>query len=165
MQAPLVAFKLSKGASFGGVLAKSSGKNHRVAPEQKSYRLTYMSEYFEIAVRWAFAMQMVFWGLNGFFQWIKIPPASPVIDQFVTACIETKFIMPAVKLIEIVFGSFLIINFAVPLSLVAFAPLLFVITGLHLFHNTKPWGVLFFYTLPYCLLVTLHSGSLLRLVH
>ncbi|WP_291515813.1 hypothetical protein [Bdellovibrio sp. ArHS] len=124
-----------------------------------------MSEYFEIAVRWAFAMQMVFWGLNGFFHWINIPPASPVIDRFVTACMETKFIMPSVKLIEIVFGLFLIMNFAVPLSLAAFAPLLFVITGLHLFHNPKPWTVLILNTLPYCLLLTLHSGPLLRLVH
>ncbi|WP_295903807.1 hypothetical protein [uncultured Bdellovibrio sp.] len=124
-----------------------------------------MSEYIEIIFRWAFGLQMVFWGLNGFFYWVKIPPSGPVIDKFVEACIETKFIMPIVKLVEIFFGAFLLLGFAVPLSLTVFAPLIFVITGLHLFHNPKHWGVLGPITVPYLVLIFLHGGTLLRLVH
>lgn len=118
-----------------------------------------MGDYIEVVLRWLFGLQMVFWGLNGFFNWIRIPPASPGIEKFVQACVESKFIMPSVKLIEVIFGSFLLIGFIVPLSLGVFAPLLFVITGLHVLHNPKPWGVLASYTLPYVILLVLHRES------
>lgn len=121
-----------------------------------------MGEYVEIGCRWIFGLQMVFWGLNGFFSWIKIPPASPAMEMFIQACIESRFIMPSVKTIEILFGVFLLIGFAVPLSLMIFAPLLFVITGLHVFNNPKPWGVLLSFTLPYGVLLLLHGGAILR---
>lgn len=124
-----------------------------------------MSDYIEIVLRWIFGLQMVFWGLNGFFNWIKLPPASPVIEKFVLACIESRFIMPTVKMIEIICGAFLLLGFAVPVSLLVFAPLLFVISGLHALHSPKPWGVLLSYTLPYALLLLLHGNALLRLVH
>ncbi|WP_374075985.1 DoxX family membrane protein [Bdellovibrio bacteriovorus] len=124
-----------------------------------------MNYYIEIIFRWAFGLQMVFWGLNGFFHWIKIPPSGAVIDKFVEACVETKFIMPSVKLIEIFCGAFLLLGFAIPISLVIFAPLMFVITGLHLFHNPKHWTVLAPVTIPYLVLLVFHSGSLLRLIH
>lgn len=124
-----------------------------------------MSDYIEISFRWIFGLQMIFWGLNGFFHFVKIPPSNPTIDAFVTSCNETKFIMPTVKFLEVLFGIFLILNFAVTMSLAVFAPILFVVTGLHVFHNPRPWGILGSFTLPYCLLVLFHAESLLRLVH
>lgn len=124
-----------------------------------------MSFYFELVLRILFGLQMVFSGLNGFFHWMAIPPSGPVITKFVEACYETKFIMPVVKLMEIFFGLFLIIGFMTPASLLILAPVIFVITGLHLFHNPKPWMVLGTCSAPYLILLTLHSGTWLRLIH
>lgn len=124
-----------------------------------------MIEYTEITLRWIFGFQMVFWGLNGFFNWIKITPVSETIDHFVQACIEVKFIMPTVKIFEILFGLFIVFNFMTAISLIALCPIMFVITGLHMLHNPKPWGVLFSYSLPFVALVILYSEDLLRLVH
>ena len=108
---------------------------------------------------------MLFWGLNGFFHWVPIPPQGAIITKFVDACIETKFIMPVVKLMEIFLGLFLLIGFMVPASLVLLAPLIFIITGLHVFHNPKPWMVLGTCSLPFLILLTIHSPIWLRLAH
>lgn len=124
-----------------------------------------MTEYLELFFRWAFGLQMIFWGLNGFFHLVPIPPSSDKINKFVEACIETKFLMPIVKIFEILFGICLIANFMVAVSLVTLAPILFVVTGLHVFHNPKPWGVLATCTVPYLILVLYHAPALLRLVH
>lgn len=124
-----------------------------------------MGFYFEVALRVLLGFQLVFWGLNGFFHWIKIPPSGPVIDGFVEACYRTKFIMPTVKLLEIIFGFFLLIGFLVPASLLGLAPIVFVITGLHLLHNPKPWGVLLPFCGPYAILLIIHSLTWLRLFH
>lgn len=124
-----------------------------------------MIEYFELAVRWIFAGQMLFWGLNGFFHFLALPPSDPVINRFTESCIETRFIMPTVKILEVVGGFFLLLNIAVPLVLVLFAPVVFVITGLHLIHNKKPWGLLASITLPFLLLLFFHHEALLRITH
>ncbi|MBO9666014.1 MAG: hypothetical protein J7501_04315 [Bdellovibrio sp.] len=118
-------------------------------------------EYVETACRWIFALQMIFWGLNGFFHWLPIPPASPVITRFVDACIETKFIMPTVKTVEVLFGILLLVKIAVPLSLFFFAPIVFVITLLHLMHNPKPWPVIMPITLPFAVVLGFHAQTLL----
>ncbi|HWU41844.1 MAG TPA: hypothetical protein VN132_00360, partial [Bdellovibrio sp.] len=67
-----------------------------------------MLSYIEIIFRWIFALQMIFWGLNGFFEWVKIPPASKGVEKFVQACADTKFILPTVKFIEIFCGGLLL---------------------------------------------------------
>ncbi|MGZ3772525.1 MAG: hypothetical protein ACXVCY_10875 [Pseudobdellovibrionaceae bacterium] len=122
-----------------------------------------MTEYIEIALRWILSLQLIFWGLNGFFHWIKITPAAEPIEQFVAACIKVKFIMPTVKSFEIFFGFCLLTNSIVPISLLALSPILFVITGLHTLHNPRPWSILLSYTFPYCALLILNSQTLLRL--
>jgi len=122
-------------------------------------------DYLELSCRWIFGLQMVFWGLNGIFHWVTIPPASPKFQTFVDSCVDVAFIMPIVKTIEILFGFFLVLNFVVPLSLAVFAPIMFVIAGLHILHNPKPWAVLITILLPYLVLVFAHRDTLLRLVH
>lgn len=124
-----------------------------------------MNEYIEPALRGIFGIQMLFWGLNGFFHWIQLPPASPAIEKLISACIESRFIMFTVKSIEVIFGACLVLGFMVPLSLLMFAPIMFVITGLHLFHNPRPWLVLISYTVPYTILLLLHGDTLLRIVY
>lgn len=122
-----------------------------------------MLEYIEIACRWIFALQMVFWGLNGFFHWFAIPPSSEAVDRFVKACIDAKFIMPTVKIIEIVCGIFLLCKFAVLLNVLIFAPLVFVITLLHLLHNPKPWAVVVPISLPYLIMFAWHLQPLITM--
>lgn len=124
-----------------------------------------MMKNIEVAVRWFFALQMVFWGFNGFYHWIKLKPVSEVIDNLVDACIQTKFIMPTVKFIEIFFGVLLLFDFMTSGSLLVFAPIMFVITMLHVLFNQKPWGVLLSYTIPYIILLIYHKDTLLRLFH
>lgn len=124
-----------------------------------------MNEYIDAILRGVFGLQMLFWGLNGFFHWIQLPPAAPAIEKTVNACIESRFIMFTVKAIEVIFGTFLVLGFMVPLSLLMFAPLMFVITGLHLFHNPRPWAILVSYTAPYIALLLIHGDTLLRVVY
>lgn len=124
-----------------------------------------MTMYLEPALRLLFGLQLLFWGLNGFGGWIKIPPSGAVIENFVKACYQTKFIMPLVKVAEIFFGAFLLIGFVVPATLIALFPIVFVITGLHMLHNPRPWGVLIPFCIPYVILILLHSPTWLRILH
>ncbi|WP_413585580.1 hypothetical protein [Bdellovibrio sp. HCB274] len=117
-------------------------------------------EIIEAACRIIFGLQMVFWGLNGFLHWVKIPPSPPNIENFVNACIETRFIMPATKIAEILLGALLIAGFAVPLTILLIAPIVFVITLLHLIHNPKPWGVVIPISLPYAIIVGFHLPAI-----
>jgi len=123
-----------------------------------------MMDYFELALRWILGMQLTFWGLNGFFQWKQIPPSPAAIDKFVVACIESRIIMPTVKIFEIIFGIFLLANFAVPLALVMLAPIVFVISALHVFYNKKAWEVVVPLTLPFGMLLAFHYETWLRLI-
>ncbi|MEK2689170.1 hypothetical protein [Bdellovibrio sp. GT3] len=117
-------------------------------------------EIIETACRVVFGLQMVFWGLNGFFNWLKIPPSPPVIERFVGACYETRFIMPTTKIAEILLGLLMIVGFAVPLTILLIAPIVFVITFLHLLHNPKPWGVVIPITLPFAIVVGFHLPAI-----
>lgn len=123
-----------------------------------------MIDHIELLLRWILGGQLTFWGLNGFFHWRQIPPSPAAIDSFVAACIESRFIMPTVKVFEIVFGLFLILNFSVPLALIMLAPIVFVVTGLHLLHNKKSWQVLLPISLPFLILLGLHWERFLVLV-
>jgi len=110
-------------------------------------------EWVELIFRWILGGQLLFWGLNSVFHWIAIPPSNKVIEQFTEACFKTKFIMPTVKALEIVGGLLLLSGFYTHLALLALAPLIFVITGLHLFHNKRSWEVLVPISLPYVVLL------------
>lgn len=119
-----------------------------------------MLDYIEIACRWIFALQMIFWGLNGFFNWVQIPPSSEGVTRFAQACVDTRFIMPTVKVIEIICGILLLIKFAMILNLMIFAPIIFVITLLHLIHNPKPWPVVLPVSLPFAIMFLIHVPAL-----
>ncbi|QLY27511.1 hypothetical protein HW988_17585 [Bdellovibrio sp. KM01] len=120
----------------------------------------WVMDIIEVVCRMIFGLQMAFWGLNGFFNWVTIPPSPPVIEKFVEACIETRFIMPTTKVIEIVSGLLLVLGIAVNLNLMLFAPIIFVITFLHLLHNPKPWGVVVPITLPFAVVIGFHLPAL-----
>lgn len=118
-----------------------------------------MIDYIEFVFRWILGLQMAFWGLNGFFHWKQIPPSAKAINDFTQACLDTKFIMPTVKVFEIVFGILLLSGFFTLLALVALSPIVFVISGLHLCHNKNPWPVIGLITVPFLVLVILEHGK------
>ena len=122
-------------------------------------------EILEWVIRWMFILQMLYAGLNGIFQFRPVPPSGPVIEGFVKACMDVKFIMPTIKVLEIL-GALLLINkqFA-PLGLIIFAPMMFVITLLHIMHNPKPWVVLMTFSLPYVLLLYFYRAELLTMLY
>ena len=115
-----------------------------------------MLEWTEIIFRWILGLQLVFWGLNGFFHWKEIPPSTDFINEFSDVCFRSRFILPTVKIFEIVFGALLLTGAYTLLALVALAPIIFVISGLHLLHNKKSWEVLLPITLPFLIIVILY---------
>lgn len=125
-----------------------------------------MLSYIETTCRWAFSLQMIFWGFNSFFHWLAIPPSSKGVTKFVEACVDTRFIMPTVKFLEIVCGIFLLCNFAVLLNILIFAPIVFVITLLHLIHNSsfwsKFWPVVLTISLPFLIIFVWHIKPLIN---
>ncbi len=124
-----------------------------------------MLEWLIIGCRWVLGLQLLFWGLNGFFQWKAIPACGAFIDRFSDICAQSKFIMPTVKTIEIVFGIALLTGYATLLSLIFLGPIIFVISGLHLLHNRRWWQVLIPITVPYLLLVLAEQGQFRSLLH
>ncbi|MBK9323082.1 MAG: hypothetical protein IPM97_09120 [Bdellovibrionaceae bacterium] len=124
-----------------------------------------MMEWLEIGCRWALGLQLLFWGLNDFFKWKAIPKSADFIDHFTNICVQSKFIMPSVKTIEIVFGFALLTGYGTLLALVFLGPIVFLITGLHLFHNKERWSVIIPITGPYLLLLFTQQNYFLGLFY
>jgi uncharacterized membrane protein YphA (DoxX/SURF4 family) len=70
-------------------------------------------------------------GLNGFLNFIKLPPMPPEAGEFLGAMVKTGYLMTVVKLTEVVCGSLLLSGLFVPLALVLLAP---VVVNIVLFH-------------------------------
>lgn len=113
--------------------------------------------WLEVFCRWTLGLQMIFWGLNGFRHWIVFENQPVVIDQFVKACINSGFIMPLVKIWEILGGLMLVLNFLPKLALIALYPIVGVVVLLHLLHNKKGrWSVVPPLGVPFGFLVIFH---------
>ena len=115
-----------------------------------------MSLLFEV-LSWYLGLQFVFWGFNGFFGWLPPPPAGAVISDFVKACEQARFIMPTVKLIEIISGLCLLIPTLQVAGGLLLAPIVFVIAGLQALHHPRPRFVIITLVAPYGLWLGLLS--------
>ena len=78
-------------------------------------------------------------GLNGFLQFIPMPPPPPSLGNYLAALAATGFFFPVLKLTEIVVGIALLAGVFVPLSLVVLAPITLQIFLTHAFLD--PSGV------------------------
>ncbi len=94
-------------------------------------------EWIDTAARFILGLNLLFFGLNGFTHWVQIPKGEPAFEEFIEALVKAKFIMPAVKVLEIIIGLMLITNRSVLLALAMIAPILFVIAGSHLVLNQQ----------------------------
>lgn len=72
-------------------------------------------------------------GLNGFLQFMPMPPLPPEAGQFMGALAMTGYFFPVLKLVEVVAGVMLLANRYVPLALILLAPILVQINLFHLF--------------------------------
>jgi uncharacterized membrane protein YphA (DoxX/SURF4 family) len=72
-------------------------------------------------------------GLNGFLNFIPLPPAPEPAQKFLMALAETGYMFPLIKTIEVITGLFILINFQVPFALLLLAPIAINIFLFHLF--------------------------------
>ena len=70
-------------------------------------------------------------GLNGFFNFIQLPPMPTQATDFLAALVKTGYLMTLVKCTEILCGALLLSGYFVPLALVLLSP---VIVNILLFH-------------------------------
>ena len=80
-------------------------------------------------------------GLNGFLNFIPLPEMSAGANDFMGALVASGFMMPLIKLTEIVCGVLLLIGRWVPLALVILAPVVLIIVLFHLFLEPSPQGM------------------------
>ncbi len=72
-------------------------------------------------------------GLNGFFHFLSMPGKGDEAQQFVNALAQTEYFWPFEKIVEIIFGLFLLCNRFVPLAVDGLAPIVINIMLFHLF--------------------------------
>ena len=82
-----------------------------------------------------FVMGAVFlvFGLNGFFNFIPMPPMPERAGAFLGALAMSGYMFPLIKMSEIVVGVALLANRFVPLALIVISPVLVNIVAFHLF--------------------------------
>lgn len=108
----------------------------------------------ERLLEWGVGLFFVYYALNGFFGWQKIPPQSPRFEKFIQSLHETGFLMPLVKFLELAAGLLLILNWTPLLATAILAPIVFVIVSSHFFLNlTRSWKIAAVTLLPYLMLV------------
>ncbi|MEY4616785.1 MAG: hypothetical protein RJB66_1745 [Pseudomonadota bacterium] len=91
-------------------------------------------------------------GVDGFFKKIPLPPPSEKGLRFLVAIEDSGYILPAVKIIEIVVGVFWIMGFGSGLAWLIFTPILFNIVAFHLFLNKQERILPFLLLSVHCLL-------------
>lgn len=95
-----------------------------------------------LIIRTIVGLYFLYWGLNGFFQWKAVPQNALAFESFIARLHSIPALMSVVKLIEVGAGGLLLLGIGVPFALIALAPIVLVITLLHLILNFKlGWGV------------------------
>jgi uncharacterized membrane protein YphA (DoxX/SURF4 family) len=81
-------------------------------------------------------------GLNGFLNFMPMPPMPEKAMQFAGALAATGYMFPFIKIVEVVTGALLLAGVFVPLALTLLGPVLINILFFHIF-LTPPneWGM------------------------
>jgi len=72
-------------------------------------------------------------GLNGFLNFIPVPPMPEKMMTFFNGMMVTGYFFPLLKGTEVICGALLLSGFFVPLALVVLMPITINILGVHLF--------------------------------
>jgi uncharacterized membrane protein YphA (DoxX/SURF4 family) len=92
-----------------------------------------MKSKIDMGARILLGLLFVVFGLNGFLNFIPMPPPPENMMKFATALMETGFFMQFVKACEVICGILLLANVFVPLSLLILAPICINIFLIHAF--------------------------------
>ena len=79
-------------------------------------------------------------GLNGFFQFIPMPPPAPEAGAFLGALASTGYMFPFIKITEIACGAAFLSGKFTALALVVSAPVTLNILLFHIFLAPDPMG-------------------------
>ncbi len=107
--------------------------------------------------RWILGLIYFVFGLNGFLNFIPVPPPPESAAAFLSGMMSTGYFFPVLKSTEVICGTLLLSGFAAPLALVILAPITFQI---FLFHGFMTPGIQFI-ILPLVMLV-LHVCSVIN---
>ena len=72
-------------------------------------------------------------GLNGFFNFLPMPPHPGPADDFIGALAATGYMFPLLKGLEVLAGTLLLSGKFVPLALVILAPIVVNVAAFHVF--------------------------------
>lgn len=86
-----------------------------------------------MALRLVFGLMLTVFGLNGFFQFLPMPPPPPEGAAYLGALAGTGYFFPFLKVTELLVGLSLLSNRFVGLALVVMAPISIQILLYHLF--------------------------------
>lgn len=83
-------------------------------------------------------------GLNGFLQFLPMPPLSGPPADFMGALVASGYMFPMIKGVEVVAGALLLGGRFVPLALVLLAPIVVNIAAYHVFLAPESMGMVVF---------------------
>jgi len=78
----------------------------------------------KVVIRYLLGAMLLVFGLNGFLQFMPMPPLTPEAGEFMGALVKTDYIMPFISVVKIVCGILLLSNKYVSLALVLVFPVL-----------------------------------------
>jgi uncharacterized membrane protein YphA (DoxX/SURF4 family) len=81
-----------------------------------------ISRFAPSAARLLLGVVLFVFGLNGFLQFLPMPPAPEKAMSFLGALIATGYMFPLIKSVEVICGALLLSNRFVPLALAVVAP-------------------------------------------
>lgn len=90
----------------------------------------------KIGLRVLLGLIFFVFGLNGFLQFLPMPPLTPEAGAFMGGLAESGYFFPLLKATEVLCGALLLVNRFVPLALVVLAPIIVNILFFHLFLDT-----------------------------
>lgn len=90
-------------------------------------------KYIKVGSRLLLGLIFVVFGLNGFFNFLPMPPVTPQMGAFFGALAATGYFFPVLKTFEIAAGIMLLFNFWTPLGLIILSPIVVSIFCAHLF--------------------------------
>jgi hypothetical protein len=88
--------------------------------------------------RFVFGATLVVFGLDGFVQFIPAPDMTPEAEAFMSALVETGYMVPFWKSAEVICGIAVLTGYFLPLALVVITPVLLNIVAFHLFLEPNP---------------------------
>ncbi len=92
-----------------------------------------MKKKLQLAARLILGFIFFVFGLNGFLNFIPVPPMPENVMAFMGALMNTGYFLPLLKTTEVTCGALLLTNIAVPLALIVLAPITIQIFFFHLF--------------------------------